>query len=484
MKLSFSKPKFFKRLIAVFLVFVLVAFVEGDNRSVYHVPLIASSICSNDFDQDGDIDIAVGHLYNWNTLWSGISTLTNDGLAMMTCDSFYMYENHWDVVTAQLNNNTQFDLITQLSDEQNLMIGIVFDFMDNQNNILSIPIIDYAETYAIGDLDSNSSNDVVFISHDGLFWGVLYNDGYGNFTAPEYHFVDDYYPNDIACCDLNDDGRDDVVVCGQSTEVYFSYPDGFEVIQLETNDYKSDVFIDDLDHDGDNDIVTFSGNAGYTIIVMYNNLSYNTFERIDNFTLPQITHKYCVEDFNNDSLPDILFHLGDYSGFIIYYNLSNFQFSHPLSVPNSGNIVQSTCDDFDNNGYKDIASAFASNNPQNSVVKILFNDGDNGFVENPIVDISENGIAKSNFICYPNPFSTSANIQFTLKETALVELSIFNLQGRHITGLLNKTIPCGKHNITWDGLDDNNNRCENGTYLLILRIDNKHKHLKKIIFNH
>jgi len=430
-----SKTSFMIKLLQILIVLVLFAFAEGDKRSIYHIPLIASSICSNDFDQDGDIDIAVGHLYNWNSLWSGVSILKNDCFAMMYCDSFYMYENHWDVVTAKLNNNIQFDLITQLSDEQNLMIGIVFDFMDNQNNILSIPIIEYSETYAIGDIDYNLSNDIVFISHEGQFWGVIYNDGYGNFTTPEYHYVDDYYPNDVACGDLNDDGRDDVVVCGQSTEVYFSYPDGFEVLLLENNDYKSDLFISDFDLDGDRDIITFSGNAGYTVVIMYNNQNNNTFERIDNFTLQQITSSYCVADFNNDSLPDILFHLGNNSGFIIYYNQSGFQFGHQLSVPNSGDIVQSTCDDFDNNGYKDIASAFASNNPQNSVVKILFNDGNGNFVENPIVAVVENELSHSGLTCYPNQFSGTTKIWYNPENNAAIQLKIYNYTGQLIKSI-------------------------------------------------
>jgi hypothetical protein len=464
----FLKTSFMIKLLQIFIIFVLFAFAEGDKRSIYYVPLIASSICSNDFDQDGDIDIAVGHLYNWNSLWSGISYLKNDGFAMMHCDSFYMYENHWDVVTAKLNSNMQFDLITQLSDEQNLMIGIVFDFMDNQNNILSIPIIEYSETYAIGDLDNNSSNDIVFISHDGLFWGVIYNDGYGNFTSPEYHFVDDYYPNDLACGDLNDDGRDDVVICGQSTEVYFSYPDGFEVLLLENNDYKSDLFISDLDLDGDRDIITFSGNAGYTVVVMYNNQSNNTFERIDNFTLPQITHDYNVEDFDNDSLPDVLFRLGDDSGFIIYYNQSNFQLGHPFFIQMSGYARESTCNDFDNNGFKDIASAFASNNPQNSVVKILFNDGEGGFVENPIVTIAENDITHSGLTCYPNPFSGSTKIRYNVENKANIQLNIYNYAGQLIKSINEGTQPKGTHFIEFDakGLKD-------GVYLYSIFVNGK-----------
>jgi len=464
-----------KILLQIFIIFVLFAFVNGDNRSIYLVPVGAWSICAEDIDTDGDIDIVIGNLVHPNLQNSGISILKNNGFGLMECDSFDYYGAHRDVKLAFLDNNQQYDLITQTDDGQFSYVGIIFDFIENQNNPQSIPVPEYTETFSISDVDNNSANDILFASHDGQFWGVLYNDGMGNFSNPEYHYVDDYYPNDVACGDLNDDGRNDVVVCGQSTEVYFNYPDGFEVLLLENNDYKSNLFISDLDLDGDNDIITFSGNAGYTVVVMYNNQSNNTFERIDNFTLPQITHDYNVEDFDNDSLPDVLFRLGDDSGFIIYYNQSNFQLGHQFFIQMSGYVRESTCNDIDNNGYKDIIAVCGSFLPQYSVVKILFNNGEGGFVENPIVAIAENDITHSGLTCYPNPFSGSTKIRYTIENKAIIQLNIYNYAGQLIKSIDEGLQLKGTHFIEFDakGLKD-------GIYLYSIMIDGKSTDSKKM----
>lgn len=476
MKRSNFKTATLIRLLQIFVVSVLCAFANGDNRSFYHVPIKASSICSEDIDFDGDIDIVIGHAVNPNITMAGISTLTNNGNGQqMVCDSFNFDGVHRDVKVTLLNSNQQYDLITQTWDGQISYVGIIFDFMENQNNIQTIPIIEYVETFAVGDLDNNFSNDIVFISHDGLFWGVIYNDGYGNFTAPEYHFVDDYYPNDVACGDLNDDGRDDVVVCGQSTEVYFSYPEGFEVLQLETNDYKSDVFISDFDLDGDNDIISFSGSAGYTIVVMYNNLNDNTFERIDNFTLQQITSSYCVADFNNDNLQDILFHNSIASEYIIYFNKGNFQLDNPQIVTLGGTyeaLKQTKSADIDGNGYNDIVTL--CNYPFSRLI-ILFNDGKGNFLEDPIVNIIENSIDKSDLNCYPNPFSGTTRICYKLENESNIQLHIYNYTGQLIESFDEGTKTKGVHSIEFNASGLNN-----GIYFYSIYVNGQTSDTKKM----
>jgi len=471
----FFKTSFMKKLLQIFIIFVLFAFAKGDTRSFYDVPRAASSIYSEDFDMDGDFDIIVGHYVNPNIQNIGISFLTNNGFGLMDCDSFYYAGFHSDVKVALLNNNQQSDLITQTWDGQDFYVGIIFDFIENQSNTQAIPVPEHIEPFAIGDVDNNSANDILFASQDGQFWGVIYNDGMGNFTNPEYHFVDDYYPNDIACGDLNDDGRNDVVVCGQSTEVYFSYPNGFDFLLLETNDFKSDVFITDFDLDGDNDIITISGMAGYTTVVMYNNLNDNTFERIDNLYFQQITSSYCISDFNNDNLPDILFHYSIASAYIIYFNKGDFQLGNPKIVPLGSTyeaLKQTLSADIDGNGHNDIVTLCTY--PFSRLIA-SFNDGNGNFVENPIVAVVENELSHSGLTCYPNPFSGSTKIRYTVENKAIIQLNIYNYAGQLIKSIDEGTQPKGTHFIEFDakGLKD-------GIYLYSISINGKTTDSKKM----
>jgi hypothetical protein len=51
---------------------------------------------------------------------------------------------------------------------------------------------------------------------------------------------------------------------------------------------------------------------------------------------------------------------------------------------------------------------------------------------------------------YPNPFNPSTNISFSLPESGIVKLDIFNILGEHIMTLLDKEIPAGIHTFVFD----------------------------------
>ncbi|MEZ5147205.1 MAG: VCBS repeat-containing protein [Bacteroidales bacterium] len=81
-----------------------------------------------------------------------------------------------------------------------------------------------------GDINGNGYKDIIVVSNS-QFWGVLYNDGLGNFSNRNIITFITSLSTDIDCGDLNDDGRDDIVICGQN-QVYFSYPGNFKKSRL------------------------------------------------------------------------------------------------------------------------------------------------------------------------------------------------------------------------------------------------------------
>jgi hypothetical protein len=50
---------------------------------------------------------------------------------------------------------------------------------------------------------------------------------------------------------------------------------------------------------------------------------------------------------------------------------------------------------------------------------------------------------------YPNPFNPTTTIQFSLPAEAATQLQVFNLSGQLVSSLVNKTLPAGKHHVTW-----------------------------------
>jgi poly-gamma-glutamate capsule biosynthesis protein CapA/YwtB (metallophosphatase superfamily) len=84
---------------------------------------------------------------------------------------------------------------------------------------------------------------------------------------------------------------------------------------------------------------------------------------------------------------------------------------------------------------------------------------------------------------YPNPFSESANISFSVAVKGKTTLSIYNLRGQKVRTLIDGDLPDGKHNLTWDGRDEKNQREGSGIYLLRLEQDCRSE-VHKIILLH
>jgi hypothetical protein len=51
---------------------------------------------------------------------------------------------------------------------------------------------------------------------------------------------------------------------------------------------------------------------------------------------------------------------------------------------------------------------------------------------------------------YPNPFNPVTTIEFRIPNSDLVSIKIYDILGREITTLLEKTLPGGKHQVHWD----------------------------------
>ncbi len=79
---------------------------------------------------------------------------------------------------------------------------------------------------------------------------------------------------------------------------------------------------------------------------------------------------------------------------------------------------------------------------------------------------------------YPNPFGEETNIVFTLRESADVEIRIYNTLGQKVRTLVKKGLPKGEHGIVWDGRNENGEEVGSGIYLLKIDIDGRSQIVK------
>lgn len=66
---------------------------------------------------------------------------------------------------------------------------------------------------------------------------------------------------------------------------------------------------------------------------------------------------------------------------------------------------------------------------------------------------------------YPNPFNPSTTIVYSVKESTPVLIEIYNLKGQLVRVLVDESKIAGKHEVVFDGLDDNRSPLASGVYL-------------------
>lgn len=80
-------------------------------------------------------------------------------------------------------------------------------------------------------------------------------------------------------------------------------------------------------------------------------------------------------------------------------------------------------------------------------------------VENPPVPSSA-----ALLVGYPNPFTGSTTLEFTLPQHQHVRLTIYNSIGERVNDVLDGEYPAGTSSVSWDGLGYRGNRLPNGMY--------------------
>ncbi len=336
-----------------------------------------------------------------------------------------------------------------------------------------------------GDVDGNGHPDLIVSSNGGQLWGELYNDGIGNFSTPEYMYVTNTYPTGLACGDLNNDGRDDIIVFGAKVEIYYSLASGLQEVLL--CEHQTNGFIEDFNHDGKKDIICFDDLAmiGLTRVTMFENTGSGNFIKHDEIVFPFSTAEFYLSDFSNDGLPDILFQLYSNSGHVIYYNQGDFQLGDStfVAVTDYGEQWRKCCcADLDGNGYNDIVTVRTLYAKLPSNVDLKFNDGHGRFLDHPLGIKGTNNISEILLLkSFPNPFCDQTFFEFNLISTELVNLSIYDAGGKLLTCLIDKKLKPGKHNIALKLKDLTEHPCSPGYYFATLNLNGEHKGTLKLI---
>jgi hypothetical protein len=80
-------------------------------------------------------------------------------------------------------------------------------------------------------------------------------------------------------------------------------------------------------------------------------------------------------------------------------------------------------------------------------------------------DVAAAGRGAAQALTWPNPFTFSTTIRFTVRAPGDVDVSVFDVAGRRVVRLLGTSLPRGRHELTWDGRDSRGARVPAGVYM-------------------
>ncbi len=111
-------------------------------------------------------------------------------------------------------------------------------------------------------------------------------------------------------------------------------------------------------------------------------------------------------------------------------------------------------------------------------------DLDGQFHLSQVIEVVTSSIVQSPVVysAYPNPFNSETTFDWFLPNSARVSLVIYNIRGRRIATLLEKTTKStGEHRLIWNGANDSGQKISSGVYYGILTIG-RYKNMIPVLY--
>lgn len=67
---------------------------------------------------------------------------------------------------------------------------------------------------------------------------------------------------------------------------------------------------------------------------------------------------------------------------------------------------------------------------------------------------------------YPNPFNSSTIISLTIPLSSNIKLDAYDINGRHVSSIMNRELKSGKYEVSWNGTDASGNELPSGLYFV------------------
>ncbi|NND94123.1 MAG: T9SS type A sorting domain-containing protein [Flavobacteriales bacterium] len=322
-----------------------------------------------DVDDDGDNDF-ISSAYSFEN--GGIYLHLNDGFGNFD-EPIVIDEEHsaYVMYLSDIDGDSQTDLLCISNNEIWMYRADGTGFGDYES---IYALLNGRAVYA-ADTDSDTDNDILFCEGSQDRFGLLVNDGSGNFSFHSYISTNAVDANDVVAADLDGDSDLDLVVsCLNTTDVLWFENHGANSfgpqVQL-TTDLNGSMAVIAVDLDGDTlkDIVSCA--FGSDDLVWFKNLGSGNFST-------QITisdqldgaHDVCAGDIDADGDLDLLCGASTEDRLTLFYNNGSGSFSENELYEFVNNVQEVMLTQVDEDDTPDIVSLSRSDN------RLIWIDGD------------------------------------------------------------------------------------------------------------
>jgi FG-GAP-like repeat len=220
---------------------------------------------------------------------------------------FYVGRSAYSIISADLNNDGNMDLISTSADSSDVSIRLGKGNGDFQTDI-NVRVGSYPISVVAFDLNHDHNIDLVTTNLDTPNLSVLLGDGTGHF-ATRTDIAS--YSTDTAIADFNSDGHPDLVTANLgAVSVFLGNGDGSFKPSIPTvvpgNFYLTSIKANDLNNDGKMDVVVGNNSSTGIVVVLLGNGD----GRFHETAQPTYVHPNpfyaTTSDFNNDGNLDLI----------------------------------------------------------------------------------------------------------------------------------------------------------------------------------
>jgi hypothetical protein len=387
--------------------------------------------------------------------------------------------------------------------------------------------IDGATGADMGDINKDGYLDICYIDMTGMI-KIWLNNGQGQFHDSGLNLATESGIEDIHLGYLNDDDLPDIIIANSEDpdEIYFNNGDTTFTKSAQTigsSLWTGGIGLADLNNDSFTDI--FTGYWGSPAKVWINDGAGTFTSTSQNIGPGNDCHVHGVTpgDLNGDSFIDIFLALSctAVAGQVwLNDGTGMFTLYQTITLSSSNYNQDVVLADFDNDGDLDAYFSVLSDENKPLGFKILLNNGSGSYTDSGITIDGNNSMAAAAgdlngdnktdlFVTlntwgenttvynavwinetiigvneeapfktlnkvhtYPNPFTSSTTIHYSIEAPSHVKLKIFDINGSEIRMVENNYKDIGEYTVAWDATDNNNRFVSDGIYFCYIETEN------------